>query len=954
MSHLLDRLNFFQSKQLDTFSNKHGQTTNEDRAWEDVYRNRWRHDKVVRSTHGVNCTGSCSWKIYVKSGIVTWETQQTDYPRTRPDLPNHEPRGCARGASYSWYLYSANRVKNPLIRGKLMKAWRRMRKNMEPAAAWKALQEDPVLRASYVKTRGKGGFVRATWDESTEIIAAANAYTVKTYGPDRVFGFSPIPAMSMVSYAAGSRYLSLLGGVCMSFYDWYCDLPPASPMTWGEQTDVPESADWYNAGYLLLWGSNVPQTRTPDAHFYTEARYRGTKSAVVSPDYSEAAKFGDIWLNAKQGTDAALAMAFGHVILREFHLDRQAEYFEDYTRKYSDFPMLVTMEEKDGRMIPGRFLRADDLAGKLGEKNNPEWKTIAWDNENGLCAPNGSVGYRWGEDGEWNLEERAKGKDTDLKMSFILEEDHDEVVGVDFPYFGGEATENFHKCDHPDVLTRNIPVKKIKSGKKTITVATVFDLFCANYGLDRGLGGDWVAKDYNDDIPGTPAWAEKITGVARDKIEAVAREFALNAEKTNGKSMVILGAGLNHWYHMDMNYRGIINMLVMCGCIGQSGGGWSHYVGQEKLRPQTGWQPLAFGLDWCRPPRHMNSTSAWYAHTDQFRYEQLSANEILSPTAPEGDWDINLIDYNIRAERMGWLPSAPQLKTNPLEVAKAAKEAGKEIPAYVAEQLKSGDLEMSCEDPDAPENWPRNLFIWRSNLLGSSGKGHEYFLKHLLGTDHGVLGKDLGEEGGAMPKEAKWHKDAPKGKLDLLVTIDFRMSTTAVYSDIVLPTASWYEKDDLNTSDMHPFIHPLQAAVDPAYESKSDWEIFKSIAQKFSEVAPEILGVETDIVQLPILHDTPAEIAQDQVLDWKKGECDLIPGKTAPNYIAVERDYPNLGKKFTSVGPLLEKLGNGGKGINWNTETEVHHLGDLNGRVLEDGVSKGQPKLDTAIDAAEM
>ena len=49
--------------------------------------------------------------------------------------------------------------------------------------------------------------------------------------------------------------------------------------------------------------------------------------------------------------------------------------------------------------------------------------------------------------------------------------------------------------------------------------------------------------------------------------------------------MVILGAGLNHWYHMDMNYRGIINMLVMCGCIGKSGGGWSHYVGQEKLRP---------------------------------------------------------------------------------------------------------------------------------------------------------------------------------------------------------------------------------------------------------------------------------------------------------------------------------------------------------------------------------
>ncbi|MGR3762183.1 nitrate reductase subunit alpha [Roseobacteraceae bacterium NS-SX3] len=955
MSHLLDRLNFLQSKELEQFANGHGQVTRESRDWEDTYRNRWRHDKIVRSTHGVNCTGSCSWKIYVKSGIVTWETQQTDYPRTRPDLPNHEPRGCARGASYSWYLYSANRVKNPLVRGKLMKVWREMRKTLSPIQAWTKLQDDPILRNTYVEARGKGGFVRASWDEATEITAAANAYTARKYGPDRIFGFSPIPAMSMISYAAGSRYLSLLGGVCMSFYDWYCDLPPASPMTWGEQTDVPESADWYNAGYLLLWGSNVPQTRTPDAHFYTEARYRGTKSAVICPDYSEAAKFGDVWLNVKQGTDAALAMAFGHVILREFHLDRQAEYFEDYCRRYSDLPMLVRLDEKDGRLVPGRFLRADDLDGKLGEENNPEWKTVAIDEATGnLVSPNGAIGYRWGEQGEWNLEQRASGEDVRLKMSLILEEDHDDVAEVDFPYFGGAATEAFSTGDtRPDVLTRNIPVRTVKTADGELRVASVFDLFCANYGLDRGLGGEWVTSDYDADIPGTPAWAEKITGVDRKKIIHVAREFAQNAEKTQGKSMVIIGAAMNHWYHMDMNYRGVINMLVMCGCVGQSGGGWAHYVGQEKLRPQTGWQPLAFALDWGRPPRHMNSTSAWYAHTDQWRYETLGAEEILSPTAPEGDWDASIIDYNIRAERMGWLPSAPQLKTNPLEVAKQAKAAGKEIPAYVTEQLKSGALEMSCEDPDAPENWPRNLFVWRSNLLGSSGKGHEYFLKHLLGTDHGVMGKDLGEEGRQLPKEAKWHKHGPRGKLDLLVTIDFRMSTTAVYADIVLPTASWYEKNDLNTSDMHPFIHPLQAAVDPAYESKSDWEIFKSIAKKFQEVAPEVLGKETDIVALPILHDTPAEIAQDQVKDWKKGECDLIPGKTAPNYIPVERDYTAVYDRFCALGPLMDKAGNGGKGIGWNTEHEVQHLRELNGE-WEDGPAKGCPKIVSDIDATEV
>ncbi|HNC53468.1 MAG TPA: hypothetical protein PLO14_14740, partial [Accumulibacter sp.] len=80
MSHFLDRLSYF-SAPSETFADDHGKVTGEDRTWEDAYRNRWAHDKIARSTHGVNCTGSCSWKIYVKGGIVTWETQQTDYPR---------------------------------------------------------------------------------------------------------------------------------------------------------------------------------------------------------------------------------------------------------------------------------------------------------------------------------------------------------------------------------------------------------------------------------------------------------------------------------------------------------------------------------------------------------------------------------------------------------------------------------------------------------------------------------------------------------------------------------------------------------------------------------------------------------------------------------------------------------------------------------------------------------
>ncbi|AIR67698.1 nitrate reductase subunit alpha [Dickeya fangzhongdai] len=957
MSKFLDRLRYF--KQVaEPFSGDHGQTLNTNRDWEDGYRSRWQHDKVVRSTHGVNCTGSCSWKIYVKNGLVTWETQQTDYPRTRPDLPNHEPRGCPRGASYSWYLYSANRLKYPMVRKRLMKLWREARQHhADPVDAWASIVGDAGKTREYKQVRGRGGFVRADWQEVNELIAAANVYTAKTFGPDRVIGFSPIPAMSMVSYAAGARYLSLLGGVCLSFYDWYCDLPPASPQTWGEQTDVPESADWYNASYIIAWGSNVPQTRTPDAHFFAEVRYKGTKTVAITPDYAEIAKLCDQWLNPKQGTDSALALAMGHVILNEFHLKQPRQYFTDYVRRYTDMPMLVLLEPRaDGSYAAGRLLRAADLVGKLGQENNPEWKTVAIDEPTGeLVAPQGSIGYRWGEQGKWNLEQREGSAQRDVNLQLSLLGKHDDVVSVGFPYFGGASSENFASVALDEVLLHQLPVKRLTlaDGQQAL-VTSVYDLTLANYGVDRGLDDAQCATDYDQVKAYTPAWAEQVTGVSRQNIIRIAREFADNADKTHGRSMIIVGAGMNHWYHLDMNYRGLINMLIFCGCVGQSGGGWAHYVGQEKLRPQTGWLPLAFGLDWQRPPRHMNSTSFFYNHSSQWRYETIAPQELLSPLADRSRFSGSLIDFNVRAERMGWLPSAPQLGANPLRIAGQAAAAGMSPQDYTVAELKAGRLRFAAEQPDNPQNFPRNLFIWRSNLLGSSGKGHEYMLKYLLGTEHGIQGQDLGQQGGVTPEEVEWREQGGEGKLDLVVTLDFRMSSTCLYSDIVLPTATWYEKDDMNTSDMHPFIHPLSAAVDPAWESKTDWEIYKGLAKTFSRVCQGHLGVETDVVTLPIQHDSAAEMAQPLgVKDWKKGECDLIPGKTAPHIMTVERDYPNLYTRFTSLGPLLDKLGNGGKGISWNTQNEVDFLKRLN-RVQEDGPAAGRPRIDTAIDAAEV
>src|SRR5690606_33260487 len=169
------------------------------------------------------------------------------------------------------------------------------------------------------------------------------------------------------------------------------------------------------------------QTRTPDAHFFTEVRYKGAKTVAVTPDYSEVAKLCDLWLHPKQGTDAALAMAMGHVILKEYHLAGKSAYFDDYCRRYTDLPMLVKLVKHGDAYVPDRFIRASDFSGKLGQNNNPEWKTVAFDENSGnVITPNGSIGFRWnqkeGEDlGKWNIEQKESntGREAKLKLTLI-------------------------------------------------------------------------------------------------------------------------------------------------------------------------------------------------------------------------------------------------------------------------------------------------------------------------------------------------------------------------------------------------------------------------------------------------------------------------------------------------------------------------------------------------------
>jgi nitrate reductase alpha subunit len=920
------------------------------RAGDVFYRDRWSHDKVVRSTHGVNCTGSCSWKVYVRDGIITWEAQQTDYPSVGPDRPEYEPRGCPRGAAFSWYTYSPTRVRYPYVRGVLLEMYREAKGRLhDPVLAWADVVGDPERRRRYHRARGKGGLVRASWQEAVEIAAAAHVHTIKTYGPDRCTGFSPIPAMSMVSHCIGTRFTQLIGGVMTSFYDWYADLPVASPQVFGDQTDVPESGDWWDATYLMMWGSNVPVTRTPDAHWMAEVRYRGTKVVTVSPDYADNTKFADEWLPAQAGTDAALAMAMGHVILNEFFVARRVPFFVDYVRQYTDLPFLITLTDntEHGGLVPGKFLTAADLA-PAGTPTDPAdaWKTVLMDAATGEPrVPNGSLGFRYAESGEgkWNLDLDGVVPALSLRDAKVAP----ETAEVLLPHFSDPRGEG-------GVLRRGVPVTRV-NGR---LVTTVFDLMLAQYGVGRpDLPGDWPTGYDDAASPYTPAWQAEITSVPAEACLRIAREFAHNSEESEGRSMIIMGAGVCQWFHADAAYRSILSLLILTGAMGRNGGGWAHYVGQEKCRPITGWISLANGLDWSRPPRTMIGTAFWYMHTDQWRFDGYSADALASPLAEGSFTGMHTADTIAQSARLGWMPFYPQFDANPLDLAdqaKAAVDAGEapDAATYVANRLADGTLTPSITDVDAPENWPRTLTLWRSNLMGSSAKGNEYFLKYLLGTHSNVMATEGAED--VRPRDVTWRDEPPEGKLDLLLSADFRMTSTTLLSDIVLPAATWYEKYDLSSTDMHPFVHAFTPAIDPPWEAKSDFEMFHLIARELSKQAETHLGTRHDLVAVPLQHDTPGETAQPGgvVRDWARGDVRPIPGQTMPALQLVERDYTAIADKLASIGPLADKLGFTVKNVTFQLEEQLARLAESGG-VMLGGAADGRPAIDTDQKMAE-
>lgn len=608
-------------------------------------------------------------------------------------------------------------------------------------------------------------------------------------------------------------------------------------------------------------------------------------------------------------------MAATHVILKEAHHEKKIPYFLEYTKKYSDAPFLVELQTEGENYVPGRLIRAN-IIEKYENIENGEWKFLNIDENTGeFICPSGSSGHRWQEKkGNWNLQYNDGETNIDYSPLLSLIDKNEEILQVDFTYFEQKQT-----------VKRGVPVRYLKTDKGNIAYTTVYDLLMAQYGVDRGLEGAYPSAYDDASAVYTPAWQEIYTGISAGTVLQFAREWYHTAEVTKGKCMVIIGAGINHWYHSNLIYRSATMALILTGCIGVNGGGMNHYVGQEKLAPVDSWGTIMSAKDWKIPVRFQQAPIWHYIHSDQWRYD---GNQADYNAVPKNSFSSqHSADLVAKSVRNGWMPFYPQYNKNPLHIADEARKEGKTdlkgIQDFVINQLKSGDLKYSVNHPDEEENFPRVWYIWRGNALMSSAKGHEYFLKHYLGTHHNEISDEVAKE---FVKELEWKEDAPQGKMDLVVDLNFRMDTSALYSDIVLPAASWYEKADLNSTDMHSFIHPLSAAIPPVWESKTDWAIFREIARVTSEVAEKHMPEPIiDVVNQPINHDTPGEISQPNIKDWFTGECEPVPGKSMHNIVTVERDYTQLYNKFISLGDNVRN-GIGAHGVSFKVDDYYDQL----------------------------
>jgi DMSO reductase family type II enzyme molybdopterin subunit len=314
------------------------------RDWKDVWRDRWKWDRVVHSSHArANCISACSWNVFVKDGLAWREEQNAIYAASEPDVPDFNPRGCQKGACYTDLMYEPSRVLHPLKR---------------------------------VGERGSRKWKRVSWDQVLTEIADAIIDASVDYGTDSVIYDHGTTNVDFGADTGGEqRFFDVINATSIDSWAGVGDMPAGACQTWGMYNVEGTSDDWFKSDFIIVWTGNPAYTRMPEAHFMHEARYRGAKLVVIAPDYNATAPHADYWINPRVGTDAALALAMAQVILAE------GLHKEDYVREQTDLSILVR-EDTD------RYLRQSDLRRGGNDELIYFWDTV----QDGLAEVPGCQG----------------------------------------------------------------------------------------------------------------------------------------------------------------------------------------------------------------------------------------------------------------------------------------------------------------------------------------------------------------------------------------------------------------------------------------------------------------------------------------------------------------------------------------------------------------------------------
>ena len=311
------------------------------RAFEDVYRQKWTWDSVVHGTHGTNCTGHCAFNVYVKNGVVWREEQQGEYGNQGgEDVPDYGPRGCQKGLRHAKYMYGPQRVLYPMKR---------------------------------VGERGTGKWERLTWDQALTEVADKFLDVATQDGVDAIsYEIGTQMVMKRGSWAALAKFGNVTGVSVPEAYAGVGDLPIGMYMTTGVPILGDSMAAIYKSRACLIWFCNPAVTRIPDAHFFWEAKYNGTKVVAISPEFTPTAMHANRWLNPKAGTDTALALAMCQVVVTD------GTYDVDYVREQTDLPFLVRADNK-------KFLRGTDMSAPP-EADVPDNVFYIWDETTGAAV----------------------------------------------------------------------------------------------------------------------------------------------------------------------------------------------------------------------------------------------------------------------------------------------------------------------------------------------------------------------------------------------------------------------------------------------------------------------------------------------------------------------------------------------------------------------------------------